>query len=73
MKNVEPKGFHWRDRIYFERSSPQEITITQYHDSGYVIWLKIIPISEAASIFASCSGSGETSEKYYAALKFLQS
>lgn len=71
MSNEQQSGFHWRDRIYFEKDDFGNVTITQRDEIGLIKWQAYkIPSAEWASIISSCSQDGETSEKYQDALWF---
>lgn len=71
----EAKGFHWRDGLYFERLKDGSVKATQYtpittnwNDGMNKTWQIIIPAPEWASIVASMSIEGETTETYYVTL-----
>ena len=65
--------FHLNDGVYFKKDTNKDF-ISMYKKIGEnVEWEYIITTSELASVVAHCSKSGETSEKYCAALDFLKS
>jgi hypothetical protein len=62
-------GFHWRNCWFFKRMSGGHVRITHAEVGSEVVQI-LIPPNEWASIVASVSAEGETSERYYEAAKF---
>ena len=65
-------GFHWRDETYFKRGGDGAVEVhyfEQFNNSPQEKTWRIPP-NEWASIVASVSATGETSESYREALKF---
>lgn len=72
MKLGQDWGFHWRNHTFFKRDDEGCVEvrfIEQYNNSPQIKTWRIPP-AEWASIVASVSGTGETSESYREALKF---
>mgnify|MGYP001260749776 FL=1 len=68
-------GFHWRDGWYFHRNEDQSVRIAHFlfvdGRPQYPPVVNVcIPAEAWASIVASVSARGETTETYYAALAF---
>ena len=75
----ENEGFHWRDHIFWKRLGDGSVRVAFFaiRMSGEVVEGDdepvrelIIPPTEWASIVASVSAQGETSESYNTALDF---
>jgi hypothetical protein len=66
------KGFHWRDDIYFLRQSDGDVKVTSYWQYNNCPQERrwVIPADEWASVVASVSAQGETSESWQKAKKF---
>ena len=58
------RSFHWRDGIFFERRTDGSVRLRCCHID------KVIPAAEWASIIATMSLPGETSEAYQKAREF---
>lgn len=68
-----PKGFHWRDGLYFKRTENGSVRMTKFARGGASEEVEsdvVIPPNEWASIVASVSVAGETSERWDAAQDF---
>lgn len=66
-------GFHWRFDTYFKRMPDGSVRLRTWrhgHDGFPTYEDRTIPPSEWASIVASVSKSGETSESYQGTLTF---
>ncbi len=65
-------GFHWRDDTFFKRTDDGTVEVNYFEQFNNTPQDKVwrIPPNEWASIVASVSGTGETSESYREALKF---
>lgn len=69
---AQRNGFHWREGWYFERLN-DHVRVIKYADGGRsneIEHAMVIPPNEWASIVASVSKQGETSESYQAALDY---
>lgn len=63
--------FHWRDRIYFERTDDAAVKVTlggDFDGGGYELFT--IDRNSWASIVASVSDGGESNGRFYDALRF---
>lgn len=63
--------FHWRDRIYFERTEDAGVKVTlggDFEGGGYEMFT--IDRNSWASIVASMSEKGEGDGRFYDALRF---
>ena len=66
-------GFHWSRGMYFRRLPDGGVEVTQTKEGGGkndVVWQRVIPAAEWASIVTAVSKSGETCDGYRAALDF---
>lgn len=72
LKISEGRGFHWRDETFFTRTGDGSVEVhylEQYNNTPQQkMWR--IPPNAWASIVASVSATGETSESYREAVKF---
>lgn len=64
-------GFHWRDGWYFERIKDGGVMVYRRREpEAPAEPVLAMPANEWASIVASLTARGETTETYYAALAF---